>query len=65
VKNKVQKVGVFFDAKKRPSTHHVSPAFHHANTIKKPRSAHPFSQKPLQKHPSTTKQKNCSAKKEN
>jgi hypothetical protein len=38
-KNKSRINGMFFAPKKRPSKHHVSPAFHHKFTIKKPRSA--------------------------
>jgi hypothetical protein len=38
-------------------SNHLSPAFHHKFTIKKPRSAPRFSQKPLQKHPPTTPEK--------
>src|ERR1700733_4051346 len=36
---------------------HLSPAFHHKFTIKKPRSATTFSQKPLQKRPFTIARK--------
>jgi hypothetical protein len=36
------------------SKHHVSHAIHHNFTIKKPQLAPLFSQKPLQKHPSTS-----------
>jgi hypothetical protein len=53
-KNKLQKVGMFFEAEKCPSTHHNYHAFHHNPTIKKPRSAHQFPQNPLQKHLSTS-----------
>jgi hypothetical protein len=54
VKNKVEKVGTFFDAQKCPLTHHDLPSIHHKRTSKKPRSARKFSQNPLQKHHSTT-----------
>jgi hypothetical protein len=54
VKNKVEKVGMFFDAKKRGAIHHVLPRIHHTITSKKPRSAPAFLENPLQKHPSTT-----------
>jgi hypothetical protein len=42
----------------RSFSDHLSPASHHKFTIKKPRSATTFSQKPLQKHPFTTVRKN-------
>jgi hypothetical protein len=41
------------------SSHHLSPAFHHKFTIKKPPSAPRFSPKPLQKHPSTRQKNNA------
>ena len=47
-----------FAANLRPSSHHLSPAFHHEFTIKKPRSATVFSQKPQQKQQPTTPGKN-------
>jgi len=53
-KNKLQKSEIFSTPEKHHPTHHDSPATHHKFTSKKPRSAHHFSQKPLQKHPSTT-----------
>jgi hypothetical protein len=49
---------MFFAAELGSFSHHLSPAFHHKFTIKKPPSAPRFSQKPLQKHPSTTPEKN-------
>jgi hypothetical protein len=45
---------MFLMPEKERFSHHVSPSIHHNLTIKKPRSAHHFSQKPLQKHPFTT-----------
>ena len=48
LKNKVGKVGVFFDREK-VSTHHDLPSFHHVLTIKKPRSVHLFLQNLPQK----------------
>jgi hypothetical protein len=45
---------MFSDVKKCALTHHVLPRIHHTITIKKPRSAPGFSQKPLQKHYFTT-----------
>jgi hypothetical protein len=56
-KNKFKKSGMFFAGELRPFSHHRSPAFHHKFTIKKPSSAATFSQKPLQKHHSTTPKK--------
>jgi hypothetical protein len=56
-KNKVEKVGVFFEAKKCPSTHHDYHAFHHDLTIRTPRSAHRFCKNPLQKHKSASAKK--------
>jgi hypothetical protein len=41
----------------RSFSDHLSPAFHHDFTIKKPRSAHRFSQKPLQKRKFPTPEK--------
>jgi hypothetical protein len=40
---------MIFELEKRPSTCHLSQAFNHEFTIKKPRSATRFLQKPLQK----------------
>jgi hypothetical protein len=57
--NKLQKVGIFLEAEKCPSTHHNYHAFHHNLTIKKPRSANQFPQNPLQKHPSAITKKYC------
>jgi hypothetical protein len=37
---------MFFAAELRPFSHHLSPAFHHKSTIKKPPFATTFSQKP-------------------
>jgi hypothetical protein len=54
VQNKAKKSGIFSAPEKHHPTHHNSPAIHHKLTSKKPRSAHHFSQKPLQKRPSTT-----------
>jgi hypothetical protein len=54
IENKVQKVGVFFVGGKRAHKNHVLTTNYHVITIKKPRFAHCFSQKPLQKHHSTT-----------
>jgi len=48
---------VFFAAELTSFSHHLSPASHHKFTIKKPPSAPRFSQKPLQKHHSTTPEK--------
>jgi hypothetical protein len=53
LKNKVGKVGVFFEREKSAFSHHVSPHFYHVLTIKKPRSVHPFFENPPQKHQST------------
>jgi hypothetical protein len=53
-KNKSERCGVFFTGKLRSSSDHLSPAFHHDFTIKKPRSDTMFSQNPLQKHGVTT-----------
>jgi hypothetical protein len=47
----VEKVGVFFNSKKRPSEHHNLPRFHHNFTIKKPHSTTRFSQNTPQKRP--------------
>jgi hypothetical protein len=55
-KNKVVEHGTFCAPQKMVFSHHVSPPIHHNLTIKKPRSAHHFSQKPLQKHPSPPQQ---------
>jgi hypothetical protein len=55
--NKPEKCGVFFSADLRSFSDHVSPAFHHALSIKKPCSAHHISQKPLQNTHSTTPEK--------
>jgi hypothetical protein len=52
--NKSTKRGKFPAFKRSAFSHHVSPRIHHNHTIKKPRSVPHFSQKPLQKHPSTT-----------
>jgi hypothetical protein len=41
---------VFFSADLRSSSDHVSPAFHHTLSIKKPCSARHFLQKPPAKH---------------
>jgi hypothetical protein len=57
LKNKSEKCGVFFAVKIRSFSHHLSPAFHHEFTIKKPQSAATFSQNPLQKQLSTTREK--------
>jgi len=51
-------VAYFLHPKKRPSEHHIEPAFHHKITIKKPRSAARFRQKPLQKYPNLSDKKN-------
>jgi hypothetical protein len=51
---KFSKRGMFLPAENVVSPHHVSPPIHHNLTIKTPRSAPHFSQKPLQKRPSTT-----------
>jgi hypothetical protein len=48
---------MFLAGKLTPSSYHLSPAFHHKFTIKKPPSAPRFLQKPLQKRPSTTPKK--------
>jgi hypothetical protein len=58
LKNKVGKGVRFLVVKKRPSTHQLYHAFHHNFTTKTPRSAHRFSQNPLQKHLCTTDLKN-------
>jgi hypothetical protein len=44
--NKLQKVGKFPALKRSAFSHHVSPRIHHNLTIKKPGSAHHFSQNP-------------------
>jgi len=49
--NKHQKVGKLPALQISAFSHHVSPSIHHDFTIKKPRSAPHFSQKPLQKPP--------------
>jgi hypothetical protein len=49
-KNKSKESGVFFEVDLRLFSDHLSPAFHHDFTIKKPRSAPRFSQKPPAKH---------------
>jgi hypothetical protein len=49
---------MFFAHKNHPETHQLSPAFHHEFTIKKPRSATRFSQKPLQKQQVSPHKKN-------
>jgi hypothetical protein len=54
---------MFLAGKLTPSSHHLSPAFHHRFTIEKPSSAPRFLQKPLQKQPTTTPKK-LSAKKQ-
>jgi hypothetical protein len=56
-KNKLQNHGAFLAPEKHHPTHHDLPATHHKLTSKKPRSAHHFSQKPLQKPPSTLAKK--------
>src|SRR5437870_1104199 len=48
-KNKSRIRGKFSKPKKRPSTHHDSPRFHHKLTIKKPHPTTRFSQNPPQK----------------
>jgi hypothetical protein len=53
----VSKSGMFSCAENVVSKHHVYHAIHHNFTTKTPQSAHPFSQKPLQKHLSTSIQK--------
>jgi hypothetical protein len=58
IENKVEKVGVFFATKKCPSTHHVLPAIHHNLTTKTPQQNMHFRKTPLQKHHSTTPEKN-------
>jgi len=59
---KIVRRGVlFFGVEKRPSTYQLYHAFHHNFTTKAPRSAHRFSQKPLQKRPCTTDKKVCTA----
>jgi hypothetical protein len=55
--NKCSKRGKFPALKRSAFSHHVSPPIHHNLTIKKPRSVHHFSQKPLQKHPPPAKKK--------
>jgi hypothetical protein len=40
---------MFFVGELRPFSHHLSPAFHHKSTIKKPPFTTTFSQKPPQK----------------
>jgi len=57
-KNKVEKVGVFFDAEKCPSRHHLLPATHHNFTTKTPHQNHVISRKPLQNAVSTINGKN-------
>ena len=52
-KNNSEKCGIFLAAYLRSFSDHLSPAFHHDFTIKKPQSTTTFSQKPLQKHHST------------
>jgi hypothetical protein len=47
-------LALFLELKVVVFNHHVYHAFHHDLTIKKPRFARKFSQKPLQKHHSTT-----------
>src|SRR5205814_1384801 len=59
-KNKSQKSEKFSALKKHHPKHHNSPATHHKFTSKKPRSAHHFPQKPLQKPPSANSEKNHS-----
>jgi hypothetical protein len=56
-KNKLQNRGIFLALEKHQPTHHDLPATHHKLTTKKPRSAHHFSQKPLQKPLSTSLRK--------
>jgi hypothetical protein len=46
---------MFFAAELRSFSHHLSPAFHHKFTIKKPPSAPRFSQNPPQKRHSTNR----------
>jgi hypothetical protein len=63
-KNKSKESGIFFEADLRSFSDHRPPAFHHDFTIKKPRSAPRFSQKPLQKTRNSTtpeKKKNSAA----
>jgi hypothetical protein len=59
-KNKLQKSGASLVLKKHHAKHHDLPPIRHRFTTKKPRSTHQFSQKPLQKRPSTTPEKNYS-----
>jgi hypothetical protein len=54
VENKVENSEKFSATKKRQSTNHNSPQFHHEFTIKKPRKNARFSKNPLQKHHFTT-----------
>jgi hypothetical protein len=51
----VGKIGVVFDSKQAPQTHHVYHAFHHVLTTKKPRSCTLISQNTPQKRPKTAK----------
>jgi len=56
-KNKSKKCDIFSAGEFRSFSDHLSPAFHHKFTIKKPPSAPRFSQKPLQKHHPATPEK--------
>jgi hypothetical protein len=56
----LEKLAHFMPRIEHHLSHHVYHAFHHDFTIKTPRSAHRFSQKPLQK-PSFTSQKKSAA----
>jgi hypothetical protein len=49
--NIFQNSGMFFSAEMLASKHHDNDINHHVLTIRKPRSAHGFFQKPLQKCP--------------
>ena len=59
LKNKSEKCGVFFGADSRSFFDHLSPAFHHDFTIKKPSRITTFPQKPLLKWPPATFKKSC------
>jgi hypothetical protein len=56
--NKVERSGVFFEAEKCPSTHHVYHAFHHDGTIKKATFCTPFFSKTPAKTPIRHRKKN-------
>jgi hypothetical protein len=53
----VGNLALFLEPENVAFNHHIHHAFHHDLTIQKPRFARAFSQKPLQKHHSTTTKK--------